>query len=250
MRFNLRGHFALPSNEFLYDGVDIYRIYEIRYSKSAAIRATILILAIIALFVGLLIVTRHENSDAIMWRLRINTVVIIVIFCAAAMVRIPIYMRRNYADPVIVIGPGGIQDTRVTTTVIPWADIENADRTSAGKISGYLTLHLRANDMLLAGPAVKNTTNASGVRETEVRIKTDLFDLRYSDILKIAMAFHRAHRFGWLSSPSLDDWPEYQSETAPLFRRRLFPAHPLSETGNPMPKARTWRLQRDHDDKG
>lgn len=41
--FNLGGQFALPSDEFLYDDVAVHRIHEIRYSKFAAIRATILI---------------------------------------------------------------------------------------------------------------------------------------------------------------------------------------------------------------
>jgi len=202
-RFNLGGQFALPSNEFLYDGVATHRIHEIRYSKFAAIRATIFIFTIIALFVGLLIATRHQNSDAVTWRLRINAVVILIIFCAAAIERVPSFIRRNYADPVITIGPDGIQDTRVTATIIPWANIENADRISAGKISGCLTLHLTANDMPLTGSAVKTTTNASGIRETEIQIKADLFDRRYSDVYAMTMAFHRAHRFGWLPSPRL-----------------------------------------------
>ncbi|SCB27479.1 hypothetical protein GA0061102_101387 [Rhizobium miluonense] len=248
-RFNLGGQFSLPRDEFFYDDVAVHRIHEIRYSKFAAIRATILVFTIMALFVGLLIVTRHQNSDAQIWRLRINAVVILVIFCAATIKRVPIYVRRNYDDPVIIIGPDGIQDTRVATAVIPWTNIANADRISAGKMSGCLTLHLIANDTPLAGPAVKTMTDASGIRETEVQIKADLFDRRYSDIYNIAMAFYRAHRFGWLSSPSDDDWPEYQSETAPLFRKRLLPAHPLPEAGNPMPKAKAWRLRRGHDDK-
>lgn len=248
--FNLGGQFALPSDEFLYDDVAVHRIHEIHYSKFAAIRATILILTIMAFFVGLLIVTRHQNSDPLIWRFRINAVVILIIFCAAAIVRVPIYIRRNYADPVVIIGPDGIQDRRITMAVIPWTDVGNADRISAGKMSGYLTLHLIANDAPLTGSAIGTTTNASGIQETEVQIKADLFDRRYSDICNIAMAFYRAHRFGWLSSPSDDDRPEHQSETVPLFRKRLLPAHPLPEAGNPMPKAKAWRLRRGHDDKG
>jgi len=247
--FNLGGQFALPSDEFLYDDVAVHRIHEIHYSKFAAIRATILILTIMAFFIGLLVVTRHQNSDPLVWRFRINDAVILIIFCAAAIVRVSIYIRRNYEDPIIIIGPDGIQDTRVAETVIPWTNIANADRISAGKVSGCLTLHLIANDASLAGPAVRTITNASGGRETEVQIKADLFDRRCSDIYNIVMAFHRAHRFGWLSSPSDGDWFEYQSETAPLFRKRLFPAHPLPEAGNPMPKAKAWRLRHGHDDK-
>lgn len=249
-RSNLGGQFVLPSDEFLYDDVAVHRTHEIRYSKFAAIRATILAFTIMALLVGLLIVTRNDNSDAQTWRLRVTTVVLLVIFCGAAIKRIPIYIRRNYADPVIIIGPDGIQDTRIATAVIPWANIANANRISAGKISGCLTLHLTANDMSLAGPTVKVTKNASGIHETEVPIKGDLFDRRYSDIYEIAMAFYRAHHFGWLSSPTGAHWGEYRSETAPLFRKRLYPSRPLPEAGNLLPKAKAWRLRRGHDDKG
>ena len=83
-RFNLGGQFALPSDELLYDDVAVHRIHEIRYSKFAAIRATILAFTIMALLAGLLVVTRDENSDAHIWRLRVNAVVLLVIFCAAA----------------------------------------------------------------------------------------------------------------------------------------------------------------------
>lgn len=240
----------LGNDEFLYDDVAVHRVHEIRHSKSATMRAAILAFTTMALLLGLLIATRHQNSDPQIWRFRIAAAVILVMFCAATIKCVPIYMRRNYEDPIIIIGPDGIQDTRIADTVIPWTNIANADRISAGKVSGCLTLHLIANDTPLAGPVVKTMTNASGSRETEVQIKADLFDRRYSDIYNITMAFYRAHRFGWLSSPSDDDWPEYQSETAPLFRKRLLPVHSLPEAGSPMSRAKAWRLRRGHDDKG
>ncbi len=165
---------------------DITAVREIRYSKSS-FRIVLVIYCFLA--AGLAAMLIKEGPARFLAMILLPALIFFIAFAVYE------YFRRDFATPVITIGPQGIQDIRIAAGFIPWQHMDGvifATMDPRTAKAATIFVNVESKSSLSEGLVAKIWKRSK--RPRPVLIRRGQFDTQFREIAAAVDLYYRAYK--------------------------------------------------------